>query len=321
MTSQQKQGWTLSASEKNAITLRGVSKRYGHTQALDGINLDVKKGSIYGLIGPNGAGKSTMFRVITGLTTPNSGTLTLEGHADKQGLSAVRQRMGCEIESPAIYDNLTVEQNMEVQCLQRGIHSNGVIDDALKSVGLQDQKKKKGHKLSLGMKQRLGLALLLIGEPEILLLDEPTNGLDPTGIMDLRTLLLELNQNKGITMLIASHILGELQHLATHWGIIYKGHLLEEKSTDEIKASSKRHIRIVTDDVKQAAKVLRSDLKTNDFTVDQSAHSIFLHGYTDEPTVVSDALSAQHVHISEFSVVVEDLESYYARTIKEAEKA
>ena len=194
-----------------------ITKKYRNTLALNQVSMSVMQGDIYGFIGENGAGKTTMIRLLTGLAEPTTGKIALFGESNKK-LAKQRERIGCIIESPSLYLDMTAYENLEVQRLQRGIPGKGCIDNALALVGLKDTGKKKAKDFSLGMRQRLALAIALLGNPEFLVLDEPINGLDPTGIIELRNLLKRLNKERGITILISSHILTELHQLANRYG-------------------------------------------------------------------------------------------------------
>lgn len=207
-----------------------LTKHYGHHTAVHDLSMTIHQGDIYGFIGKNGAGKTTLIRIIAGLAAPDDGQILLFGKPD---LLKGRKRIGTVIESPALYPGMTARENMIAQCkLQNADLSQ--IEPILKLVGLHDTGKKKAKQFSLGMKQRLAIGLALIGNPEFLLLDEPTNGLDPEGIREIRELILKLNKDRKITVLISSHILGELSKLATRYGIIHEGRLLEEFTENEL---------------------------------------------------------------------------------------
>ncbi|MBR6483649.1 MAG: ATP-binding cassette domain-containing protein, partial [Clostridiales bacterium] len=201
----------------NSIVMetKGITKKYKHTLALDNVALKLEKGKIYGFIGQNGAGKTTLIRLITGLSFPTGGEISLWGKTGEKELQEQRKRIGSLIEGPALYPYMTAYQNMETQRIQRGIPDKSIIDKTLKLVGLEDTGKKKVRNFSLGMKQRLGIAVALLNTPEFLILDEPINGLDPSGIVDVRNLIKKLNKEYGMTILISSHILEELYNTAT----------------------------------------------------------------------------------------------------------
>ncbi len=227
------------------LTAKNLEKRYRHSKALRGLNMHIPKGSIYGFVGRNGAGKTTLIRLICGLQEPTEGIFTLYGveNTDSNIVKA-RQRMGAVVETPAIYLDMTAEDNLKQQYRVLGLSSFDSIPKLLKLVGLENTGKKKAKSFSLGMKQRLGIAIALAGDPDFLVLDEPTNGLDPQGIIEMRELILKLNRERQITVLISSHILDELSRLATHYGIIDKGRMVKELSAEELDASCRKCMRI-----------------------------------------------------------------------------
>jgi len=222
-----------------------LSKIYQKTKALDGVNLTIQKGDIYGFIGKNGAGKTTLIRVIAGIAEPTKGSFVLFGESNPMGIVRARKKMAAVVESPALHLNLSAYENLKLQCILLGIKENHnlVIQNVLKKVDLEKlliEKKKKAKNFSLGMRQRLGIAMALISNPSFLILDEPNNGLDPEGIRDLRNLLLKLNQEEGLTMLISSHMLTELSKLATRYGFIDHGKLLREITADQLQKESRQ---------------------------------------------------------------------------------
>ena len=243
-----------------------ITKKYRNTLALNQVSMSVMQGDIYGFIGENGAGKTTMIRLLTGLAEPTTGKIALFGESNKK-LAKQRERIGCIIESPSLYLDMTAYENLEVQRLQRGIPGKGCIDNALALVGLKDTGKKKAKDFSLGMRQRLALAIALLGNPEFLVLDEPINGLDPTGIIELRNLLKRLNKERGITILISSHILTELHQLANRYGILHEGKLLQEITATELDKRCKKHLLLQVNDVAAASVLLESKLNTSNFSV------------------------------------------------------
>lgn len=219
------------------LETNGLSKSYGRIQALTGVDMRVPAGSIYGLVGKNGSGKTTLMRLVAGLASPSGGTFTLYGAADSAGLRDARKNIGAVIETPAVYSTMTAWDNLAMQCRIKGVHDTACIRELLKTVGLADTGKKKAHNFSLGMKQRLALALVLVGDPDFLLLDEPANGLDPEGIIEMRELLLRLSREKEKTILVSSHILAELSRLATHYGFIKDGVIVKEVKAEDITAN------------------------------------------------------------------------------------
>ena len=229
----------------NILTTNALSKTYRKTKALDAINVTIHQGDIYGFIGKNGAGKTTLIRVIAGIAEPTSGSFNLFGESSIKNIVRARRNMAAVVESPALHLNLSAYDNLKLQCILLGIQDNhdAVIRDVLTQVDLEKlliERKKKAKNFSLGMRQRLGIAMALISKPKFLILDEPNNGLDPEGIRDLRQLLLRLNQEQGLTMLISSHMLTELSKLATRYGFIDRGKLLREITAAELQKESRQ---------------------------------------------------------------------------------
>lgn len=212
--------------KENIIQLNQATKEYGSVVALNRVNMSVKKGSIYGLIGDNGAGKSTLLKTLAGHIFLTHGEVKLWGKCEEKDLENLRKRTGCMIEQPGLFPQMTVEQVLKYYCIQKGIPDKKKIDEILTLTNITEKRKSKCKTLSLGQKQRLGLAIAMLGEPQLLILDEPINGLDPSGIIEFRTLLHRLNEEKGITILLSSHILSELEQIATIYGFISKGVLI-----------------------------------------------------------------------------------------------
>lgn len=225
------------------LTTDDLCKQYKKSKALDDLTMHVPKGSIYGFVGKNGAGKTTLIRMICGLSKPTSGSYILYGiqNTDRE-IEHARKHMGAVVETPALSLDMTAEENLRQQYRILGLSSFDGIEELLNLVGLAHTGKKKVRAFSLGMKQRLGIAMAMAGEPDFLVLDEPTNGLDPQGIIELRELILKLNHENGITFLISSHILDELARIATHYGIIDRGKMVREFSAEELKKESETHI-------------------------------------------------------------------------------
>lgn len=241
------------------LETRSLSKHYGHFKALDGMNMHVPKGAIYGLVGKNGAGKTTLIRLICGLQEPSAGSFTLYGTENRdKAIVKARRRMGAVVETPSIYLDMTAEDNLKMQYRVLGLPSFEGIDQLLRLVGLENTGRKKARHFSLGMKQRLGIAVALAGDPDFLVLDEPVNGLDPQGIIEIRELILKLNREKQISVLISSHILDELSRLATHYGFVDSGRMVKEISAEELDAVCRKCVRLVVSDVKPLARVLDS---------------------------------------------------------------
>lgn len=235
------------------------------------------------------------------------------GKSDKK-LAKQRERIGCIIESPSLYLDMTAHENLEVQRLQRGIPGKVCIDNALELVNLRDAGKKKAKDFSLGMRQRLALAIALLGNPEFLVLDEPINGLDPTGIIELRNLLKRLNEERGITILISSHILSELHQLANRYGILHEGKLLQEITAAELEQRCKKHLLLQVNDVATTSALLESELNTSNFSV-MPDKSIHLYDYVENAGKVSALLSANNIIIYQLAQSGDSLETYYTNLI------
>ncbi|WP_411843867.1 ABC transporter ATP-binding protein [Salinicoccus sp. HZC-1] len=291
-----------------------LTKQYKGHNAVDHVDLSVRKGDIYGFIGQNGAGKSTMLRLVTGLAFPTGGTMEIFGTDAKEGLNDAQKRMGAIIENPALFPDMTAKENLEVHRLQKGIPGKDCIEETLKLVELTETGKKKVKNFSLGMKQRLGLAVALLSNPEFLILDEPTNGLDPIGIVELRELIKKLNREKGLTVLISSHILSELYQLATTYGIIHEGRLIEELSLKELDEKCRQHLKIKVDDAAKGATVLEKTLGTADFEVMPDG-TIHLYQHLDDVRTVSRALTDSGLIIEHFARTGDSLESYFSKLV------
>lgn len=295
-----------------------LTKKYKDDFALKNVNVSIKKGEIYGFIGQNGAGKSTLLRLVTGLAFPSSGSIELFGNANLNELTDAQKRMGAIIENPALFLNMSAYENLEVHRLQKGIPGNECIPKTLELVGLADTGKKKAKNFSLGMKQRLGLGIALLSDPELLILDEPTNGLDPMGIVELRELIKKLNREKGLTVLISSHILSELHQVATSFGIIHKGKLLEELTAKELDEKCRQHLRIKVDQPSKGTIVLEDTLSTTDFEVMPDG-TMKLYHYLDDVRTVSHALTTNGLVIEHLSQNGDSLESYFTKLVGGAE--
>lgn len=299
---------------KEIIKTYKLSKKYGKDIVLSDINISIKQGDIYGLVGNNGAGKTSLLKILTGQSEATSGSFSLFSKSSDKDLSRVRRRTGVIIESPSFHSNLTVEQNMEYYRIQRGIPGKDKINKILKEVNLFDAKKKKFNDLSLGMKQKLGLALAMMTEPELLILDEPINGLDPYGIIEIRNLLLKLNKEKNITILISSHILTELSNIATSYGFLNKGVLVEEISADEINEKCKSFLEVKVRNVNKLATLLEEKLGYKDYKV-LPGEVIQIFDYNREPEKVSEIAVYNKVGLIGLYEKSINLENYYMSLI------
>ncbi len=236
---------------------QSLTKKYRDFKALDDFTMHIPKGSIYGFVGRNGAGKTTLIRILCGLQAPTQGTFSLYGcDCGSRDITAARRRMGALVETPSIYLNMTAEENLRIQAVRLGLPSDKFIPELLAQVGLSQVGKKKARHFSLGMRQRLGIAVALVGDPDFLVLDEPITGLDPQGIIDIRELILLLHEERQLTVLISSHILGELSRLATHYGFIDHGHMVKEVSAQELENACRKCTHVEVTDTKILARVL-----------------------------------------------------------------
>lgn len=252
---------------REVIKTNNLVKKYGQNLILDNVTITVNQGEIYGLVGDNGAGKTTLFRILSGQSYHSDGSYELLGLSGEKEIIKARKRIGAMIENPSFYPNMTIEQNLEYYRIQRGIPGKKNIDKVLKEVGLFEAKKKKFSNISLGMKQRLALALALLGEPELLILDEPINGLDPSGIIEIRNLLLKLNREKNITIIISSHILSELYNVATCYGFLSKGKLVEELTLEELNERCKSYLEINVTNPKKLSVLLEERLGYKNYKI------------------------------------------------------
>ena len=291
----------------------GLSKAYGSCLALDGLNLMVRRGDVYGLVGRNGAGKTTFMRMATGQSTPTGGELELFGASGKD-LRTQRSRTGAMIEIPSFSPFLTARENLEYYRLQRGIPGRETVDEALKLVNLADTGPKKFKSFSLGMKQRLGLALALMNRPDFLILDEPINGLDPEGVAEFRQILRRLNQERQTTVLISSHILSELSSIATRYGFMEQGKLLEEISAEALHDKCRTCLRLEVDDAAKATAILQTQLGTDKFEV-LPGNVIQLYDCLDDPKRASYALAQNGVALLAMEQKGADLEAYFLNLI------
>ena len=294
------------------LTARSLGKRYKNFKALNDFSIHVPKGAIYGFVGKNGAGKTTFIRLVCGLQEPSSGSYAIYGTENNDpGISRCRRRMGAVVETPSIYQDMTAEDNLKEQYRIIGLPSFDSIPELLRLVGLENTGKKKAKHFSLGMKQRLGIAIALAGNPDFLILDEPVNGLDPQGIIEVRELILKLNREKGITFLISSHILDELSRLATHYGFIDSGHMVKEMSAAELDAACRKCIRVQVSDVRALSRVLdEMDLEYS--ILSDTMADIFARINVSQLAL---ALADQGCDIISLDEREESLESYYVNLI------
>lgn len=290
------------------LETRGLTKQYGHQKAADHVNLHIKKGAIYGFIGRNGAGKTTCLRMICNLSRPTGGEIRIFGYHGKD-LDPMRSRIGCLIENPGLYGNMTAYENLKIKCALFGIWQKKYIEDILRLVGLEHTGRKKTKHFSLGMKQRLGIGLALIGEPDLLVLDEPINGLDPQGIVEVRDIIKRLQEERNMTILISSHILEELSKIATDYGIIHNGMLLEEITREELMKRCSERIEITLKDPRAALPVM-DRLGFTNYQVTDSRH-IHVFERLNESALLNMELAKSDISVDGISIVSEELETYF----------
>ena len=299
------------------LKTNNLTKQYNKNVVLDNVNITIKKGDIYGLIGRNGAGKTTLMKIITTLASPTSGTFELFNTcSENDELFDNKKRVGSLIEYPAFYPNLSAYDNLKYYTIQRCIVDKNQINKVLELVNLTGTGKKKVKTFSLGMKQRLGIALAILNSPDFVILDEPINGLDPIGISELRDTFKKLSDN-GITLLISSHILSELYLLANEFGFLENGKLIKELSKEELDLECSKCLVIKTDDSKKVSVLLEKELNTNNYKVINN-EEIRVYDYTDDSDKVSDVLVNNKIKIKGFYESGISLEEYFKEIIKEA---
>lgn len=286
-----------------------LTKKYKKQIALNNVNINIKKGDIYGLIGKNGAGKTTLMKIVCGLIHSTHGEIKLFESTD---LNKQRKRIGCVIEQPVIYPLMTAREILTYYNKLLGISDYSNIDDLLELVGLENAGNKKTKNFSLGMKQRLSIAISLIGNPDFLILDEPINGLDPSGILEIRELLLKLNYERDITILISSHILGELTKVTTKYGIIKDGNLIDEFESKDLEIRCKRYISLKVDDIDKATYIIKNNIKSTDYKV-FNENRIHIYDYLDKPEEVNKELVKNGVLVSHIALEGDDIEDYFIR--------
>lgn len=293
------------------IKMNNLTKKYGEQTAVKHLNMQIERGEIYGFIGENGAGKTTTIRLITGIAKPTEGSLELFGRSD---LQKQRRKIGCIIEAPALYPEMTARENLDVQRISMGIQDKSTIPAVLKLVNLDDTGKKKAKNFSLGMKQRLALAIAMLGSPELLILDEPTNGLDPIGIMDMREILKRISQEQGVTILISSHLLSELYLVAGRFGIIHKGELLEQITVEELKEKCRKYVYLSVNDAEAAIKIMKEKLNLTRYEV-LPGKGIRIMEYLDRTDRIAAVILESGMELGELSLREDNLETYYSNVI------
>ena len=297
---------------KYVIETRNLTKKYGDKKSVSNLNIHVQKNRIYGLLGRNGAGKTTTMKMLLGLTSATSGEIRIFGRNISGNEKRILPRIGCLIESPGFYPNLTGTENLQIFASLRGVPRKNAIREALDLVGLEYKDKKLFSQYSLGMKQRLAIALAVMHDPEVLILDEPINGLDPIGIAEVRKFIRSLCDVKGKTILISSHILSEIAVLADDIGIIDNGTLLEEMSLDELEEKNKKYILFTVSETTQAARILTSDFGTKDFKVADN-HNIYLYDTSLSVASINRKFINNGIDVFEAHLCEDTLEDYFKR--------
>jgi bacitracin transport system ATP-binding protein len=289
-----------------------LTKRYRDKAVVNDLNMNIRAGDIYGFLGQNGAGKTTTLRMLMGLIRPSTGEVELFGAGLNGNRGKALERIGAIIEYPGFYLNLSAVDNLEIHRRFMGMGNKESIDEVLTTVGLIDAKHQKVKNYSLGMKQRLGIARALLHHPEFLILDEPTNGLDPGGIKAIRQLFLNIAKQRGITFLISSHLLSEIEQLATKIGIIHKGSLLEEIDSESLQKKNRHYLEIKVDDERKAAFILEQLLGTTDYLIDCSG-VMRLYECLDQPEKVNFTLSSNGIGVKEIALRGDSLEDYFLK--------
>jgi ABC-2 type transport system ATP-binding protein len=303
---------------QTVVRTSGLSKKYNERYAVENVSIELQRGQIYGLIGQNGAGKTTLIRMLTGLITPDAGQLELFGQTGP-GLQKARQRIGSIVETPSLFPGMTAAENLDTQLRLAGMHrikatmefcGIAKVEETLELCGIADTGKKKVRDFSLGMKQRLALALCLITEPELIILDEPINGLDPKGIVENREMLKLLAQEQKITILVSSHILSELSQFATNYGIIHHGRLIKQIPAKQLQAECRQCVQILTDDMAKAVEILRNEFNVKQYEV-ASGGELRVFEQLDQTARMNEAFVRAGVSVRSINVMGQDLEGYF----------
>lgn len=298
-----------------ALRIFNLNKKIKQTEIINNLNMNIKKGEIYGFLGENGSGKTTTLKLIANLLKPDSGSIELFDEPVSKGNYELLKRIGSVIEYPTFYENLTARENLEIHKTLMGYENKNCIDEALELVKLKNYERKLVKQFSLGMKQRLGIARAILIKPEFLMLDEPINGLDPIGIKDIRDLLTDLSKKQGVTILISSHILSEIEQLADTIGIIHDGTLLEELNYDVIQQKNMHAIEIEVDDANKAAFLLTEKLKITNFVID-GLNKIKIYERLNDSGTINLFLSKNDVIIKSLDIKKDSLEDYFISLIR-----
>ncbi len=296
------------------IKTKNLTKEYDNNTVVSNVSMNVKKGEIYGFLGPNGAGKTTVMKMLMNLVKPNMGEVVIDGETITEKSYKMLGKIGSIIEYPGFYDKLTGRENLELHCEYMNLGASKEIDEALKLVDLTNINNKKVKEYSLGMKQRLGIARAILTKPEILILDEPINGLDPMGIRRVRDLLTMLNKDHGTTILISSHIISEIEHIAHTIGVINNGVLIEEISIEDYRANGSEYIELEVDNTKRASFIIDNELKITNFKIIND-NTIRIYDLSLSTSQISKALLVKNVDVEQISKKSNSLEDYFITLI------
>lgn len=296
------------------LSVEGLYKKYGRNLVVNNASFQLERGKIYGFIGQNGAGKTTIIRMLAGYARPNSGNISIFGDSSPKGLSDGRKKIGFIVENPSLYKNMNAYENIDIQKTLYGIKNDGLADELLTLVGLANVGKRKVKNFSLGMRQRLAIAMTLVNNPEILVLDEPINGLDPMGIVEIRELLLKLNSERKITIIISSHILAELYQLATDYIIIHRGQILEKLTLSELEKRCSSYVIMQPENI-PAAKELLGRLGINNIEEGDNGFIRFINTDMSNVRTIAQAFLDEKILLTHFSVQTETLENYFVKLI------
>lgn len=301
---------------KTVLKVQQLNKAFGRQRVLKDLTFTLEQGKIYGLVGLNGAGKTTLMNSLAGLVKNDSGSIQLFGSSNPKELVQQRKKVGSLIGSPALYPNLTAYENLNLTRISRGIPNKELIEQTLLAVNLDPMSKKRVKHFSLGMKQRLGIANALFGEPAFLMLDEPTNGLDPISLVEIRKLLLKANQEKNITMLISSNALNELDQLATDYLMMHEGKIIEQMTQQELQDKCRRHLALQVDDLSRTLPIIEQQLHFAHYIVMPDGTLKLYEGLEDLNRIFT-CLADNQIQILSVTMVEDSLENYFVDRIKE----
>lgn len=291
-----------------------ISKKFRSFEALRDVSVTLEKGKVYGLIGKNGAGKTSLMRIISGLSYPTGGSYTLFGESDEKGIQAARRKIGCLIEYPSLNGSMNAKDNLTLHMVMRGIKNKALADELIGLVGLSSEPKKKVRDYSLGMRQRLGIAVALVGDPELLILDEPINGLDPIGVVEIRKLIRNLAETRGMTILISSHNLPELYQTASDYIIIDHGEIKKILDQEQLEQECQHYISVRTKMVNELAGVLENVLHTKKYRI-ADEQTVNIYDFVGKEETLAEALCDNRIIATRFAVEGESLESYFIKVI------